>query len=140
MPAPLVFETKHRIKFSDLDPYHHMSTARYAAYYVDHRMEGVRDYLGWDIKALAGLPFMVWVRRLEIDYVRPVVADQEITITSFVREFRGPDAIVECRMVNAAGKEMSRCLMIVACVERETNRAQDWPADAMALFFEKEPS
>jgi acyl-CoA thioester hydrolase len=139
MPAPLVFRTQHRIRFSDLDPYNHMSTARYADYYVDHRMQGVRDFIGWDAQAIAALPFMVWVRRLEIDYIRPVFPDQEITITSFVREFRGPDALVECTMVNARGKEVSRCFMSVACVERETNRAQDWPADAVALFFEKEP-
>jgi acyl-CoA thioester hydrolase len=135
MPAPIVFRTNHRIKFSDLDPYEHMSTARYAAYYVDHRMEGVHDVLGWNARTL---PFLVFVRRLEIDYVRPVGADQEITITSFVREFRGPDAVIECKMVNADGKEMSRCLMIVACVDRATNRAQDWPADAVAMFHEKE--
>jgi acyl-CoA thioester hydrolase len=138
MPAPLVFETKHRIRFSDLDPYNHMSTAKYAAYFVDHRMQGVRDRLGWSVAQLGKLPFMVFVRRLEIDYVRPVGPDQEITITSFVREFRGPDALVECRMVNAAGKEASRCFMAVAYVERETNRATDWPPEVMALFYEKD--
>ena len=28
-PAPIIFKTKHRIRFSDLDPYNHMSTAHY---------------------------------------------------------------------------------------------------------------
>jgi acyl-CoA thioester hydrolase len=56
---------------------------------------------------LGKLPFMVWVRRMEVDFLQPAVGDQEITITSFVREFRGPDG------------------------------AMDWPADTMALFFEK---
>jgi len=28
--------------------------------------------------------------------------------------------------------------MIVAYVDKSTNRATDWPADAMALFFEDE--
>ena len=41
--APIVFRTTHRIRFSDLDPYNHMSTARYASYFVDHRMDGLRD-------------------------------------------------------------------------------------------------
>ena len=138
MPAPLVFRTTHRIRFSDVDAYQHMSTAKYATYYVDHRMAGVRDNLGWDTKTFAALPYMVVVRRLEIDYVRPVRADQDITITSFVREFRGPDALVECTMVDAAGKPASRCLMTVAFVDRGTSRAKDWPADVMALFYEKE--
>jgi acyl-CoA thioester hydrolase len=139
MPAPLVFKTSHRIRFSDLDPYNHMGTAKYATYYVDHRMMGVRDNLGWDAKTFAALPFMVVVRRLEIDFVRPVRGDQDITIISFVREFRGPDALVECAMVDAAGKEASRCLMTVAYVDRETSRAKDWPPDVVALFYEKDP-
>jgi len=137
MPAPLVFRTTHRIRFSDVDAYQHMSTAKYATYYVDHRMIGVSENLGWDARTFAALPFMVVVRRIEIDYVRPVRGDQEITITSFVREFRGPDAIVECTMVDAAGKEASRCLMTVAYVDRETSRAADWPANVAALFYEK---
>ena len=136
--APIVFKSTHRIQFSDLDPYSHVTTAKYATYYVDHRMQGLRDYLGLDLKTLAGMPFMVWVRRMEIDYIRPVQADQEIEITSFVREFHGPDAIVECTMVDPAGKTLSRCLMTVAHVDKQTNRATDWPPERAALFFDKE--
>jgi acyl-CoA thioester hydrolase len=135
---PIVFKSAHRIKFSDLDPYNHVSTAKYAAYFVDHRMEGLRDHIGWDLKTLGTLPFMVWVRRMEIDFLRPARGDQEITITSFVSEFRGPDALIECTMVDSSGKNLSRCLMTVAHVDRETNRATDWPPDRMAVFFEKE--
>lgn len=134
----VVYETSHRIKFSDLDPYNHVRTAVYSAYYVDHRMDGLREYIGWDLKTLAKLPFMLWVKRIEIDFLRSVVGDQVITITSFVREFQGSDAYIECSMVDAAGKNVSRCLMIVACIDKNTNRAMDWPADAMALFLENE--
>ena len=134
--APIVFRTTHHIKFSELDPYNHVGTGRYATYYVDHRMEGLRDRLGWDLKALATLPFMVWVRRIEIDFLRPALGDQEVAITSFVREFRGPDAVIECSMVDAKGTELSRCLMTVAYVDKQTNRASDWPSDVIDLFFE----
>ena len=137
---PIVFKTTHRIQFSDLDPYNHVKTGMYATYYVNHRMEGLRNTTGWDLKTLGTLPFMVWVRRMELDFIRPVRGDQEIAITSFVREFRGADALIECTMVDSAGKVVSRCLMIVAHVDKETNRATDWPLDRMALFFEKEPS
>jgi acyl-CoA thioester hydrolase len=102
-------------------------------------MEGLRDHAGWDLKTLGALPFMVWVRRIEIDFLRPARGDQEITITSFVREFRGSDALIECTMTDSAGKDVSRCLMIVAHVDKETNRATDWPPDLMALFFEPPP-
>lgn len=138
--TPIVFKSTHRIRFSDLDPYNHVSTAKYATYYVDHRMQGLRDRIGWDSKALASLPFMVWIRRLEIDFIRPVGADQEVSITSFVRDFSGPDAVIEGTMVDAAGKTLSRCLMTVAYVDRQTNRAADWPSDVSGLFFEKQPA
>ena len=135
--TPIVFKSTHRVKFSELDPYNHLGTAVYSRYYVDHRMDGLRDYIGWDLKTLAQLPFMVWVRRIEVDFVRPALGDQEITITSFVREFRGPDAHIECTMLDEGGKTVSRCLMIVVCVDKHTNRSMDWPADATALFFQE---
>ena len=134
--TPVIYESIHRIKFSELDPYNHLRTELYASFYVDHRTDGLRELAGWDLKTLAGLPFMVWVRRIEIDFIRPAVGDQQITLTSFVREFRGPDAHIECKMTDASGKELSRCLTIVACVDKGTNRAMDWPPDAMELFFE----
>jgi acyl-CoA thioester hydrolase len=134
---PIVYKSTHRVKFSDLDPYDHVSTGKYATYYVDHRMEGLRDYVGWDLKTLATLPFMVWVRRMEIDFLRPARGDQEITVTSFVREFRGPDALIECTMADSDGRNVSSCVMTIAHVDKETGRATNWPSDLMALFFEE---
>jgi acyl-CoA thioester hydrolase len=133
---PVVYKTTHTVKFSELDPYNHMRTAVYAGYYIDHRMEGLRKYAGWDLKTLEKLPFMTWVRRMEIDFLRPAIGDQEIAITSFVREFRGPDAHIECTMLDEAGNVLSRCMMIVAYVDKVTKRGMDWPADTMSLFFE----
>jgi acyl-CoA thioester hydrolase len=132
---PIVFTTTHRVRFSELDPYNHVSTGRFATLYVDHRMEGLALHLGWDTAAILGLPFAVWVRRLEIDFIRPVLADHELTITSFVREFRGPDAFIEMEMKDA-DKTLSRALMVAACVDKQTSRAIDWPADAIAKFYE----
>ena len=136
--TPIVYTTHHRIKFSELDPFGHMRTAAYAAYYIDHRMEGLAINVGWDLKTLPKLPFMTWVRRLEIDFIKPVLGDQHITITSFVREFRGPDALIECTMVDSAGTDLSRCLMTVAYVDKATNRAANWPPEVMALFYSRD--
>jgi acyl-CoA thioester hydrolase len=53
-----------------------------------------------------------------------------------VKSFGGPDVLIECAMTDLAGKNIARCLMTVAHVDRATNRASDWPADVAALFFE----
>ena len=134
--SPIVFKSMHRIRFSELDPYDHVSTGNYAIYFVDHRMQGLRDHLGWDLATLETLPFMVWVRRMEIDFLRPTLSDQEITITSFVRDSRGPDALIECTMADAAAQPLSRCLMTVAYVDKVTRRSAAWPTEVMALFYE----
>ena len=88
--TPIIYRTTHRIKFSELDPYNHVSAGNYATYFVDHRMEGLGDHVGWDAKVLDSLPFMVWVRSLELDFLRPARGAEDVTITSFVNEFRGP--------------------------------------------------
>ena len=133
---PIVYETTHRVRFSELDPYHHVSTGNYAIYFTDHRMQGLSENLGWDLQTLGKLPFMVWVRRLELDFLRPAQGEQQIHISSFVREFRGSDAFIECTMRDSADKVLSRCLMVVAHVDKASGRASDWPAERQELFFE----
>jgi acyl-CoA thioester hydrolase len=99
-------------------------------------MNGLREKVGWDLKTLAQLPYMIWVKRMEIDFLNPAIGDQELTITSFVPEFQGPDAFIECTMSDEIGRDISRCLMVVACADGRTNRSMNWPAEATALFFE----
>jgi acyl-CoA thioester hydrolase len=138
-PVPAVHSSTHRVKFSDLDPYRHMRTARYAAYFVDHRLDALREQAGWDLATLETLPFMTFVRRLDIEFVRPVVGDQRIVIESSVREFAGPDAHIECTLSTADGAVAARCRMVVAYVDRATRRGADWPADVQAPFFVRGP-
>ena len=133
--TPIVFRTSHRILFSDLDPYDHVSTANYATYFVDHRMMELGDKLGWTLEKLRELPFMMWVRRLEIDFLRPARGGQQVEISSFVSSFAGPDAVIDCSMTTTAGKAIARCKMTVAYVDRATQRSEPWPAEVAALFF-----
>ena len=135
--TPRIFTSKHRIKFSDLDPYGHMRTAAYPAYFVDHRMDALREQAGWDLDTIGRLPFMTFVRRLEIDFIRPVAGDHEVTITSFVREFKGPDASIECQMADGGGQILCKCRMVVAYVDKSTSRSASWPNEVMVLFFER---
>lgn len=135
--SPAVYESRHRVHFSDLDPYRHMRTARYSAYFVDHRMDALREQAGWDLVTLENLPFMTFVKRLEIEFLRPVIGDQEIVLRSFVREFAGSEAHIECTLADVAGRVAARCLMVVAYVDKATRRSAAWPEEVMALFDER---
>jgi len=35
---------------------------------------------------------------------------------------------------------LSKALMVAACVDRQTSRSIDWPADAIARFYEADAS
>ena len=54
-------------------------------------------------------------------------------ITSFVSEFKGSDALIECTMVDTAGTQLSRCAMTVAHVDKATLRATAWPPQAWKI-------
>lgn len=83
----IFFESNHKINFFELDPYNHLGTAEYARYYVNHRMIGLREYIGWDLKALSNLPFMVWIKRMEVDFLQSAPGNNKIRIrTNIIRE------------------------------------------------------
>jgi acyl-CoA thioester hydrolase len=132
--TPRIYRSQHRVAFSELDPYNHMGTAAYARLFVDHRMAALRDTVGWSHDVIGQLPFLLWVRRLEIDFVRPAIGDLELALASFVREFRGADAIIDCTMSDRSGKLIAQCVMTVAHVDRAAKRATDWPVDVTVLF------
>lgn len=134
--APIVYRTHHRIRFSELDPYNHVNTGHYATYFVDHRVEGLARSLGWDLGSPDKLGFMLWVRRLDIEFVRPARAGQDVTITSFVRAFTGTDALVDAMMIDPTGKTLANCAMTVAYIDRATQRPATWPPAVQALFFD----
>jgi acyl-CoA thioester hydrolase len=136
LKKPVEFKTSHRVKFSQLDPYQHMNSEHYSSYFLDHRMIGLRENLGWDLKTMITLPFAVYLKRIEVDFMRPAFGDQEIFITSFVREFIGANANIECNMADANGKNISRCVMVAACIDKKTNKPMDWPEETVALFFQ----
>jgi acyl-CoA thioesterase FadM len=99
-------------------------------------MSALRDQVGWDLKTLERLPFMTFVKRFEIEFIRPVIGDQIVEISSFVRDFIGADAFIECRMTDESGRDASKALMVVAYVDKQTQRSADWPSDVCDLFYE----
>jgi acyl-CoA thioester hydrolase len=134
---PAVFTSHHRIRFADLDPYKHMRTAMYSAYFVDHRMDALREQAGWDLRTLERLPFMTFVKRIEIAFLRPVAGDDAIVISSFVREFIGSEAHIECTMADKDGVGRGDLPD-----DRGLRRQSDAPCGGLAggrgaLFFER---
>jgi len=136
--VPVVWKNKFRVKFAELDPYRHVAAEIYSGYYMDHRYTVLRENIGWDFKTIMKLPFAIWVQKMDIEYLLPIFGDEEITVSSFIREFVGFQAFTEFEMTNSQGAVVSRCKIVGACIDKKTLRPMDWPPEVVALAFKEE--
>lgn len=134
---PIEFETKHRVKFRQVDAYGHMNMAHYLTYYIDHRFEGMRKYLGLALKDLVELPYEFHVRSVNVEYIRPLFADEEFVIRSEVNEWRKASIIVGLKMANKNGELVSTCEMRIGCIDKQTNKPREWLPSMREKFFKE---
>ena len=132
---PIIFDTRHRVRFREIDVYGHMNMAHYLAYYMDHRFEGMRRFIGLDFREIAELSVAFHTRNVEIEYLRPLVADQEFTIRSHVSELKKSQCVVDFTMVDADEKVVSTAKMRVGCIDKAKTKPCGWPNGLMERFF-----
>lgn len=135
---PLVFISKDRAQFSEMDPYGHMNTQFYVYHYLAHRMTCMRTYLNWDLKFLTECPMAFVVKDLNIQFLSSVVGDREFEIQSYISEVKEKTCMVEIMMRDVQStKLLSTCKMNVACLDKKTGRTIPWPEDIIQQLFVK---
>jgi acyl-CoA thioester hydrolase len=132
---PVIFETAARVRFRDVDPYGHMNMAAYLAYYVDHRFEGMRIFLQMGLKEIIALPVAYHTRSVNIEYLRPLLADQEFRIRSYVSSLKRSQCLVDLEMIEVDGQVASTAHMRIGCIDKATGRPCGWPPGLMERFF-----
>ena len=106
-----------QVRWRDLDAFGHVNNATFASYLEMARTEvwttlfGGRDALG--------IPF--FVKRLEIDYRRPIGLDDEVRVWLRVGETRGASFTFEY-VVEAGGEVAAEAVTRLACVDKQTGR------------------
>lgn len=140
MKSPKIFVTNHRARFSEIDPHQILNNEHYLSYFMDHRMTGLRENLGWDLKTMMTLPIFFVVRSVAIDYKRPVIGDVPFKITSRVLEAKDTDIDVGCEMLAEDGKLHATCRMTVTALDPKSRKPTSWPEDIKNLFFEENNS
>jgi acyl-CoA thioester hydrolase len=106
-----------QVRWRDLDAFGHVNNATFASYLEMARTEawvflfGGRDALG--------IPF--FVRKLEIDYRRPINLGDEVRVWLKVGELKGASFVFEY-LVEADGQLAATATTQLACVDKETGR------------------
>ncbi len=133
---PVKFVTIGRASFAEIDPYGHVNTQHYLGHFINHRFTGMREVIGWDLRSLAKLPVQFVVRKIQIEFLKPLYADHTFIIESYVREFKERTCDVVLTMTLDGGGQVASCIMELACVDKKTNSSVPWPEEIVSKFYE----
>lgn len=131
------FVSTHRAKFHEIDPYGHVNSQHYLAYFNENRWTGMREKLGLSFKDIANLPNAFYVRRQEIDFLRPLFADDEFEIRSRVVGHTESECTVTAEMF-ARGKLIAKCRWELVSADAKTGRRRPWDEGLINRFFQPE--
>ena len=123
------FSWKVRVYWEDTDAGGVVYHAGYLRFMERARSEWMRA-LGVDqmaFKQATGLAFMV--RDMHIDFLRPALLDDELSVTVEVKERRAASILFAQTIMKADGKCLVRASVRVACVELERMRPAAIPPD-----------
>jgi acyl-CoA thioester hydrolase len=130
-PAP-VFSWPVRVYWEDTDAGGVVYHASYLRFLERARTEWLRA-LGVDhfaLKQSSGLAFLV--RDMQIDFLRPALLDDELSVTVVVMQRRAASILFTQTVVRADGTCLIRANVRVACVDIRHMLPARIPADLMA--------
>ena len=118
-----------RVYWEDTDAGGVVYHASYLRFFERARSEWLRaqgvDQMAF--KEATGLAFMV--RSMELDFLRPALLDDELSVTVDVKERRAASILFGQAIGRADGTELVRAQVRVACVDLNRMRPAPIPAD-----------
>ncbi len=111
------FSCSIQVRWCDLDAFAHVNNATFASYLEQARTEVWHQLFGG--REALDIPF--FVRRLEIDYRRPVGLYVEVRVWLRVGALRGASFDFEY-LVEAGGEVAAEARTVLACVDNRTGR------------------
>ena len=103
--ATAPFTTRLRVRHYEMDVQGHVNNAIYQHYLEQAAIEH-SESLGFTPARYRELGGTFVMRRIVIDYLRPAVAGDELTITTWLQEMRGPRATRHYEIRKAAATEL----------------------------------
>ena len=118
-----------QVRWRDLDAFAHVNNAVFASYLEVARTEFWRQRFGG--RSTMEIPF--FVRRLEIDFKRPISLDDEVQVWLRVGEMRGASFDFEY-LVEADGSTAAVAVTTLACVDTTSGRPVRIAEDVRAIL------
>src|SRR5690606_26009871 len=124
-------ETKIRVRYADTDQMGYVYYGNYATYYEVGRVETLRS-LGMSYKSLEDSGIMLPVTELKVNFHKPVLYDEELTVRTIIREIPSVRIRFEYELFNSEGVLVNSGETTLVFVDKVKNR----PCKAPAQFLE----
>ena len=123
------------VRFNDCDPLAHLNNSKYIDYMLNAREDHLRD--DWNMALLdyhkQGYSWVV--SNHEIQYLRPALYNEKISIHSTLIEAGDTYVIVEMRMMDETSKSLKAIMWTkFTCVNVKTGKRFEHPEEFMELI------
>lgn len=124
-------ETIVRVRYAETDQMGIVYYAIYAQYFEVGRVEVMRE-LGMSYREMEGKGTMLPVVHVEMDYMRPALYDDLLTIITTIKELPGVKITFEHEVRNEKGVLLTTGKVVLAFVDSATKRPKRAPVDFMS--------
>jgi acyl-CoA thioester hydrolase len=136
----IVAKTKIRVRYGETDQMGYAYYGIYAQYYEVGRVEAMR-LLGFSYKDVEARGILMPVVDFSIQYKKPAYYDDELTLTTYLKEIpQGLRIPFEYECHNSNGELLNTGKVTLVCMDKQSNkmcRLPDWFKEALAKYFAK---
>ncbi len=122
-----------RVRYGETDQMGYCYYGNYASYFEVGRVETLRE-LGHSYKELEDSGVMLPVSHFEIDYLKPAYYDDELFVTTLIKELKGTRLFFEYEIHNAKKDLICKGKTTLVFVNKENMRPIAPPASFVELF------
>lgn len=133
--TPIVYASTIAVRFSDLDPYGHVNSARYLDYIISSRFEYSRRHLDVTDQTLVAKGIGFFLTHAESRFLRPIQGVQELDVRSWVESIEGAELRVPYEIRLSNDKVASEGQLKFAVIDLKTQRPTAPPDWVVALFM-----
>jgi len=130
----LVFKLSIQVSTDDIDELNHANNVTYLRWVIDAAVEHSIS-LGYGLKQFAELGGAFVVRKHELEYLRPALLGEKITVETWISSFEGPSTLREYRILrDSDGKTLFTGRTLWVWVDFQTGRSKPIPAELVAAY------
>ena len=118
----ILHQTKFRVKYSDTDQMGFMHHSNYARYYENARWATFRS-IGLPYSEIESADVLMPVVEMETKFYKPAFYDEEIVITTEIKEKPKARMLFYCQMFSSNNEVINQAVVKLAFIDKATKRA-----------------